>query len=196
MNLRQLARTEAEELDASCKKFATKVERSISRVKGSKFTFSYGLSINESRRLLKLKVWSERYSVSLDYILGRMLPFWESFIQRKTRRAKSRGLGVRIATLTGKKSEQMLQLFIQQDFPAETHILLARQNKQQAILSRMDKPEDGIPTSSDFSKTMFDFPYPGSYLQYYRRRMKKQAKRIERITQEFQKYPYRGNPFV
>jgi len=196
MKIKQLAKREMDELDKLCFSFLSEVEVTVSKFRNKKFKF-YILPKNERYRLLRLRVWMERYQVDLYYILSKLLPWWEQFVQRRSKKLKSEGLGVRVATLTGKKSEQMLQLFISQDFPLQQHTLMQRIHRQNIILNReLDKSEDGIKTASDFSRNIFDFPHPRGYVQYYRRRIRRHALRREHIVQEMKTRPYRGNPFV
>jgi hypothetical protein len=196
MKIKHLAKRETKALDTLCDVFQLEVESVVIKIKGEKFKF-FSLPQNESYRLLRLRVWMERYQVDLPYILGKLLPFWQQWIPKKSKALRGQGLGVRISTLTGKKSEQMLQDFIKQDFPSDQNKLLKRSFMQEMILGReLDTSEDGIKVASDSTKTLFDFPNPKGYLQYYRRHLRRQRDRREHIIQEFKKRPYRGNPFV
>lgn len=197
MKIKHLARHEVRDLDLLCETFQIEVESVISKIKDKNFKF-FKLPQNEMYRLLRLRVWMERYQVDLPYILGKLLPFWQSWIPKRSRRPNTgQGLGVRISTLTGKKSEQMLQDFIKMDFPSEQNKLLQRSHRQETILNReLNQSEDGIKVASDSSKNLFDFPNPKGYLQYYRRHLRRQRDRRDEIIQEFKKRPYRGNPFV
>jgi len=191
LKIKRLAKIELSELDMLCELLQREVERVVSKLRKEKFRF-FNLPQNERYRLLKLRNWQEMYSVDLNYILGKLLPLWESWLPKKSKRSiHGYGLGIRLATLTGKKSEQMLQEFIKQDFPSEQNKTMRRSYKQDVILKKY-LSEDGIRTES---KTLLDFGHPKGYLQYYRKRMQRQNARIDKITQEFQKRPYRGNPF-
>src|ERR1700722_948959 len=184
MKIKNLAKIEMSELDMLCTTFQTEVEECVSKIRDRKFTF-YMLPVNERYRLLRLRVWTELYQVDLLYILSKLLPFWSNWIPKKSKYVKKGdGLGVRIATLTGKKSEQMLVEFIKQDFPSETHKLLHRNHLQYVVLNQPEKSGDGIQTASDKSKTLFDFPNPKGYLQNYRRTIRRQRDKREEMTQE------------
>jgi hypothetical protein len=194
MKIKNLAKIEKSELNLLCDSFRQEVEETISKIRNDKFRF-YVLPQNEQYRLLRLRVWTERYQVDLTYILSRLLPFWKKWIPNKSRAIASQGIGVRIATLTGKKSEQMLQEFIKQDFPSDQHKLLRRSFLQNELLDKYMESSDGIKTGSK-SKNLFDFVRPAGYLQYYRRRMRRQHDEREELSKQFKERPYRGNPFV
>jgi hypothetical protein len=201
MKIKQLAKIEKSELQMLCDSFRQEVEEAVTKIRKQRFRF-YTLPQNELYRLLRLRVWVEKYQVDLTYILSKLLPFWKTWLPRKNLKrgdnyTKTEGLGVRIATLTGKKSENMLQEFIKQDFPSEQHITLRRNYLQSELLDKhMEHSDDGIKTASDQSKTLFDFVRPAGYLQYYRRRIRKLQSRREELVQQFKERPYRGNPFV
>jgi hypothetical protein len=195
VKIKQLAKIEKSELNMLCDSFRQEVEEVVSKIRKDKFRF-YTLPQNECYRLLRLRVWVELYQVDLTYILNRLLPFWKTWIPKKSKSIASQGLGVRIATLTGKKSEQMLQEFIKQDFPSDQHKALRRSYRQNDLLDKyMNESEDGIKTVNQ-DKTLFDFVNPRGYLQYYRRRIRNQQYRRDALIQQFQLRPYRGNPFT
>jgi hypothetical protein len=195
MRIKQLAKIEKSELNMLCDSFRQEVEEVVSKIRGERFRF-YQIPQNELYRLLRLRVWVERYQVDLTYILSKLLPFWKTWIPKKTKSLVGQGLGVRISTLTGKKSEQLLKEFIGQDFPSDQHKALRRSYLQNELLDKcMNASEDGIKTANQ-DKSLFDFTNPRGYLQYYKRRIRHQQFKRERIVQQFKERPYRGNPFV
>jgi hypothetical protein len=195
MKLQQLARHELHDLEMTANTFAQRVETALSTYRKDKVRLF--LPDKEKYRLLKLRVWMERYNVDLLYILERLIPLWEGFIKRRTKALKSQGLGVKVATLTGKKSEQFLKDMVDRDYPSDTNKELVRINKQNRILNREKSVvEDGIKTKSDGMKNLFDFNSPKGYMQYYKRRISRQTHHREHIIQLLKKYPYRGNPFL
>src|SRR6266700_4834685 len=70
-------------------------------------------SLEDQLRLLTLTGWEQKYKVSIKWMLQQLVPFWK---KRFARYQKGQGLGFRIATLVGKKSEQMLQQRIGEQF--------------------------------------------------------------------------------
>ena len=117
MKLKQLAGHELADLDMHCATVQAELERIVGDMRDESFSF-YKLPDNERYRLLRLRVWAECYQVDMDYIIRKLLPFWANWIPKHSKTLRGQGLGVRISTLTGKKSEQLLQDFIKQDFPS------------------------------------------------------------------------------
>src|ERR1700744_5083717 len=75
---------------------------------------------DDQYRLLRLKMWCERYKVSLPYILGVLIPHFEFLANKHRGRAKgsvSKGIGTTIANLTGQASEKLLVERIAKDYP-------------------------------------------------------------------------------
>ena len=103
------------ELDMAVMKFQTHVEKVATQVLDR--TVTLRLSRVDQLRLLNLKFWVIEYKVSLRYILSVLLPLWENakHIQRKK---PAYGLGIRVATLIGARSRQLLEEQMQKDFPA------------------------------------------------------------------------------
>lgn len=196
MKLKNLTKRELADLEMLCLTVQDEVERAVSKLRDENFRF-YSLPKNELYRLLRLRVWETRYQVDLFYIIAKLLPFWEKWIPKRSKSLRTKGLGVRIATLTGKKSEQMLQAAIEQDFPSGQNITLRRNWKQTVLLEKEmeEGVEDGIKVKSE-DKNLFDFRRPAGYLQYYQRKIKRQRAKRDRIIQEFKKRPFRRNPFV
>lgn len=194
MKIKQLAKHEMNDLEMTTNLFIQEVEAALSKMKDEKVRLF--LPQNDKYRLLKLKLWTEKYSVDLYYIISKLVPIWASFIRRQSKALKSQGLGVRVATLTGKKSEQLLQDLIAKDFSSDQNKLLHRINEQNRILNEVVESKDGIKTESDSVKNILDFPSPKGYMRYYKRRIRRQLKYRNLIIEEMMKYPYRGNPFI
>lgn len=196
MKIRDLAEEEFDNLKPFAKRFQGEVERVLSKIRGRKVRLF--LQEGDMYRLLKLRSWSEMYSVDLKYILQKLLPFWEQFLRKKTKRIKSEGLGIRVGTLTGKKSEEMLVNFIHEDFPSGQNELFKRASRQEKIIGKVfdRKNKDAVKTEGDISRGLFDFPDPKGYLQYYKRKMRKEQEIREEVVDEMSKRPFRGNPFI
>jgi hypothetical protein len=107
--------------------------------------------IDEQYRLLTFRYWISKHKVSLEFIVQHVVKYW---IKKYERPRKSRikiGVGVRLATLTGMVSEQILLKNINAEFPNEENVLDWRQqqrNKQIPIeisnISRGENPEDFV----------------------------------------------------
>lgn len=194
MNIDQLAQLEKEELKGRAATFTEEVKKALEKIRGKRVYLQ--LKEQDQIRLLKLRVWAERYYVDVRYILTRLIPFWEHFIVRRSKTLKSEGLGVRVATLVGKKSQELLESFIQEDFPYGSAKLLRRHSEQDRMLRNLELNPDGIKTACDSPRSIFDFYTPRVYVEYYRRRIRKQQKARERFVQQMQEKPYRGNPWL
>lgn len=196
MKIRDLAQEEHDNLKLLAQAFTSEVEKVLSKMRHEKVRLF--LPENEQYRLLKLRVWTEIYSVDLKYILERLLPFWQQFVRKRTKRIRSEGLGVRVGTLTGKKSAEMLRNFIIEDFPAGQNEILRRAHLQEKIISRIldSRSKNEIKTTADVARGVLDFPDPKGYLQYYNRRIRKLNEAREDIIEEMIKRPFRGNPFL
>jgi hypothetical protein len=127
-----------------------------------------------------------------------VLPFWEAFVQRRSKIMKSRGLNVRVSTLTGKKSEDVLRQCIAKDFPNNLNINIWKTSEQERIFTRSkrlsdyakEKAENGIKVKTKEIKTL------NRYVKSYQHETRKECIRRDRIEDLFSKKPYRDNPFL
>lgn len=190
MNKQELIQTELEGVKVLAHSFVKEVEKTLTRIR--KDDSSIFLNDKDRLRLLVLRSWTVRYSVSLDYILRKVLPFWEAFVQRRSKRMKSRGLNVQVSTLVGKKSEEILIQNIEKDFPNGINRILRKQEDTERIFSKLLSQEsnDGIKVKQPRISTL------EKYVRHYKYSMKQDSKRRDRIEAEFQKRPYRTNPFI
>lgn len=79
-------------------------------------------------QLLNLKVWSERYAVSVEFILETLLDYYQhsrSYVCRDT--ARSIQLGISAATLCGIKSRQVIEEKVLKRFPVGENFRLQKQ---------------------------------------------------------------------
>lgn len=192
MNRKELIERELEDLDMISTSFQTNVQDTLSAIRNTR-SFLY-LKEPDRYRLLILKTWTDRYNVSLRYILETILPFWESFIQKRSKRLKGRGLNVRVSTLTGKKSEDILREQIKKDFPNDANKIIRINQERQRIISRAHYLENK-------RKGISDIEYPRfrsveRYIRNYRYRIRKESKYRMKLEASFQERPYRTNPFV
>lgn len=190
MNRQELIQIELEGVKTLANSFVKEVERTLSRIR--KEEVSIFLNDKDRLKLLILRSWGIRYSVSVEYILRTVLPFWEAFVQRRSKKMKSRGLNVQVSTLIGKKSEATLIQNIEKDFPNGINKVLHKQEAAERIYTKIlsqDK-NDGIKIKQPRISTL------EKYVRHYRHSMKKDSKNRERIEVEFLKRPYRTNPFV
>jgi hypothetical protein len=134
-------------------------------------------------RLLILQQWSEKYKVSVEWILRHLVPIWRtSFAKYQS----TGGLGVNIATLVGKKSELILQERLKKEFP-DGENLAAWQSKEQS--RQWQRFWDQDPKSEDWE-------FPGTAVKQYQKQMARERRWRKKFQHEQQKRRYRGNPWT
>jgi hypothetical protein len=186
-----LAKREIAELDSLSIDFMYDVERALARIRKSQVTLY--LRQNDRYKLLRIRVWISRYHVTLEYILSRLLPFWEQFVQRRSKKMKKEGLNVRVGTLTGKKSESILLDMLKKDYPNNLQKAIFIASERTRIFNLLEKQYN-----KDFKikeKSMIDYSSPKRYVNAYRRRMIHTQRQRENFTEEMKLRPYRNNPF-
>lgn len=193
MNREELIRMELDNISGLASRNLKDIENTLSIIRKEKVNLY--LNTNDIYRLLILRSWVIRYKVSMEYILRNILVFWEAFVQRRSRKMKSAGLNVRVSTLTGKKSEEILQQMIQKDFPNGLNKVIWKTNNQERIFRI--KPNDGIQTVNTVNtKTKTKARTLHKYVKQYKYKIKKENKRREKIQDIFQTKNYRDNPFM
>lgn len=155
----------------------------------------FRLSDDDRIRLLTLQCWSERYKVTLDYIVALLVGYYAQRFARMG--ANKQGLGCRVSVLTGKKSEAILIDAIKRDFPEEEHLLAWRHEHRKMLLAVSDTDVDDEEMVVKH-KTILDYQSPKAYVRAYSKRI--QQKRIENRAAEAdvnrRRYPYRDNPWA
>jgi hypothetical protein len=186
MNKQEIIEKELEELEGIKENFYSVVEKAVGKIRGTDIRLF--LTDKDKMRLLILKTWTIRYKVDLDYILRNLLPFWEVFIQRHTRKVSKQGLNVKVSTLTGKKSESILLDTIKKDFPDKLNEQIWKSREIERLVNRYK--DNAEKTKAPYIRTL------ERYVKHYRYKMKQETKLRERIETEFLKRRYRGNPYV
>jgi hypothetical protein len=192
MNRKELIERELEDLPRLAQDFVHEVEAVVTKIRNEENEkCTLYLTDKDKYRLLILRSWTIRYKVSLRYILNQLLPFWESFIQRRSKKMKSRGLNVQVSTLTGKKSEDILKQCIEKDYPNNLNISLWKTSEQERLYKAALEAElAGIKVRQPNIKTL------ERYVTYYKYSVSREVKRRERVERSFQKMPYRDNAFT
>lgn len=147
---------------------------------------------DDSLRLQRLKVWSMRYSVSLEYILTKLIPHFEKLAQRHYIRrsaGQSKGIGVSIAVLTGPAAEEKLKEFIQKDFPSNENVAIWRENEQERCLAILDEIEYGRP------KPILHFKSVSDFVKAYSNGIDRKRRKGRKLDNKLGKQPWRGNPW-
>ncbi len=115
MDRKNLIRSEVKALDSISKEYLSHIEDILSSIRNERVKL--WLTKPDQYRLLTLRAWESKYKVDTRNILQLLLPFWEAFIQRRSRKMKRIGLNVKVSTLTGKKSEQVLVEHLKLQYP-------------------------------------------------------------------------------
>lgn len=156
----------------------------------------FNMKKEDQYRLLVLDVWKERYRVSIRFILKRLVPYYQSRINKWQKRRYADGLGIRVATLVGVHSEQILKETVEKEFPEAENFNEWRWKQRLAILQQREQVnDDGIAIRE---KTVHDFSKPERYMKYYQRKTRQKRAEFEKAlnNDENKKRPYRGNPWL
>ena len=150
----------------------------------------YTLPPLDCYRLLTLCVWEDRYKVDLDFILDLLLPIYQKKFKQQN---KAYGLGTRVATLVGRKSEQILQEAIAEQYSEYENIRVWKHKRQREL--RNTRNGDDMLFKA---KTLLDFDDPTKYYQYYRRKIERHRDEIDSVldAKENRIHIYRNSPWV
>jgi hypothetical protein len=207
MDKSDIIKRELKQLDSTVRSYLQYTEEVLGSMRNE--TVKLWLTKNDQYSLLTLKVWEDKYKVSLKFILIILLPFWETFVQRRSKKMKRAGLNVRVSTLIGKKSEQILQESIKKLYPNGENIQMwLAEERERIIQNQLHKLEklndDGVHSRSDPSSmrdtngrilNLSDFSTPKQFLTYYRSYMKKEHITRDKLEEQMKKRSYRNNPF-
>ncbi|SRR6266436_322432 len=191
---KDIAEQELDSLSRISTKFMNQVEDTLKKIRKDDVTLF--LNENDRYRLLTLKVWVQRYRVDLRFILETLLPFWEQFVKRRSRKMKTRGLNVKVSTLVGKKSEEILQDQIRKKLPREINKRLWISMERERIFTIFALQERDEFTRKNGLKHMVDYKDPKKWARAYQKVIEAESKMREKIDTEMKKRPYRGNPFT
>ena len=151
----------------------------------------WNITLQDQLRLVKLKVWSERYSLPVTYILLKLLEYhWSRLPKPQRDKAKaSKGLGIRIATLIGSVSERHLKDCIFQDFPDGDHLVVFKEAERDRIVDLLEEELPSRPKGVLWHKTISNF------IESYTRNLQSTQKTDSSYAKKLSKIPYRGNPW-
>jgi hypothetical protein len=191
MDREDVIEQELKQLNKTALRYAKRVEDYLQVYQGKNVrNVMLYLSEGDQLRLLTLRAWEMKYKVSLKFILSTLLPFWQSFLKNKTKKI-SRGLGVRISTLTGKKSEQILRDAISRTYPDNENVLVwMAERREEIIQCELERMHTGIRI-----KSLLKFSSPQKYFRHYQNRIQEEALLREQIEDRMKKFNYRDNPF-
>jgi hypothetical protein len=142
----------------------------------------WNLKQEDEIRCLRLEQWEDRYKVSLRFILTSIVPIWK----RKFARYAAGAFGVKIPTLVGEKSEEILKGKIEELFPDGENIRQwkATQQQRQWALFR-----EGIRQKENWEE-------PGQAVRDYQQRMEREREARKKFEKKAKLRPYRGNPWI
>jgi hypothetical protein len=146
----------------------------------------------DSARLTKLLVWSERYGVSLEYILEVLLSFYYSNLPKlhRARALRSRAIGFRISTLTGDYSLAHLLSHLESDFPDGNNLAAFKEEEKERIADSLD---DELPRKN---RSVLQFPTLDKFVSTYTRRAEIRREGTRRVANKMKKMKWRGNPWL
>jgi hypothetical protein len=147
----------------------------------------------DAARLTRLLVWSERYGVSLEYILETVLEYYYRGLRKhSTRDPKiSRSLGIRIQTLVSDGSLAILVEHLNTDFPDGNNLAAFKEDYKERIADILD-PE-AMPRKA---RNVLQFRNLDSFVNAYTRQMELRRKGVSRVERKMNKISWRGNPWL
>lgn len=151
------------------------------------------VSENDSARLTRILVWSERYGVSVEYILEVILGYYYSHLPklRSIAAFKSRSLGIRISVLVADGSHSILCESLERDFPDGNNLAAFKEEEKERISDAIDP--DSLPTKS---RGPLQYKSISAYVRAYSRKMETQRSGSDRTAREMRKIAWRGNPWL
>lgn len=145
---------------------------------------------DDAIRLLRLRVWSVRYKVSVAYIIKRLVPHYKKYASNFRRRYNDKGIGVTIAVLTGRMAEEKLREFISKDFPDGENTIEWKEDEKNRCLALLNGDEVvGRP------KPFLHYRSVKLFITAYESRVQKMNRDLTKIEKKMSKQPWRGNPF-
>lgn len=157
------------------------------------------MSVHLRRKLLIFSVWSERYTLPIEWIAKTLIGHFKDARNRKSKSSgkfNRKGLPVTVNTLVSPTTELLLQRLIEEEFPEDVHISLYRQWKQDDGV-RVHREGDHSLNQSLGTKNMVSFPTLGAWKRDYSKKMEKRLSEDARIRDLLKRStrPYRGNPW-
>jgi len=136
-------------------------------------------------RLLMLRIWSEKYKVSLRFILGTLLPFYWSKVSSKHANSKW-GFGIRLATLLSGLSEQILSDAVKRTYPDKGNIAEWRWQRRTRMIAAGQPLQREDPLADDQFMARYD--------EQIRARRKELIAAV--IDEAHRRHCYRDNPWT
>lgn len=155
----------------------------------------YNLKHDDELRLLTLYAWRDRYKVTIKWILKTLIPIWhKKFARFKVRSA----LGCRVATLVGKKSEEIIREKLWRDFPHKENVKDWKQKEKQRILELVGGRSNRRKARYE---SIVEAPNPESFIKQYKREIKwqtsemKMSSKNQKEVSQLKHKNFRNNPW-
>lgn len=168
-----------DKIDRRVRRIAGRVEEIVKEEFGVKY---WQLKKEDEIRCLRLEQWEEKYKVSLEFILRTLVPIWK----RKFARYSTGGFGVKIPTLVGQKSEDILKGKILELFPDGENV---RQWKAVEQQKQWAQYREGVRQKENWE-------LPMRAVQEYQHRMEREREARKEFEKKAWLRPYRGNPWI
>ncbi len=132
-------------------------------------------SRNDQLKLLNFYTWADKYGLSRKELLSLLLQVWAG------KYSKSKGLGISISTLLGKKSKEIVIAYVKKTYKSKENFGLLRQQAIEKIIPPIVVEE------------VLD---PFEYITTYRARLDVYKEKDEKLAKKFKRRRWRGNPFL
>ncbi len=150
------------------------------------------LSEKDKLRLLRLRIWSMRYKISILEILDLIVPVFRKKFRLK---GQGKGLGIPVSTLTGAVAEEILQDRLTEQYPDGANITAWKfaERERQLDAERMDEA-DGMAVREPKMPTLLEVGDVAEYSRIYAERVAQT--RAAQSNQDWRKRRmYRDNPW-
>lgn len=137
-------------------------------------------------------VWSERYGVSIGYIIEALLTYYYHNLPKHSRDKanRSRGLGIRIATLVGDVSLSILHSHLANDFPDGNNLAAFKEEEKERIVDILD---DSMPRKA---RSVLQYESMDRFVKAYERSIVAKRSNVSRLAHKMCKIKWRGNPWL
>lgn len=142
-------------------------------------------------RLFKLKVWSEKYRLSLTELFSILVPVC---MRLKVMRHRQR---LPVVLLTGSLAKKLLAKAIKSRYPHGENLLLwQEQERERQLLVERERDFEGVQLRDDTPK-LLECESVEEFLTKYDRSIKKEKSALDKaLTQTWRLKRYRNNPWI
>lgn len=138
------------------------------------------LLFQDKLRLLAFEIWCRKKHIVLKEALSIVLNTWTNKYSKNSKY----GIGIKISTLVGPRSKEILEEYIKKNYPNRENIALEKERIRLAMIS----PDDL--SDLDYSGDAFEF------VKEYKKNISVLKEHDAVSKQKFKRRRFRGNPFV